>query len=167
MINYKIRSAVEEDLPVIVAIYNSTIASRSVTADLEPVTVESRKTWFFNHTEKRPIWVVMNDHDDMLGWISFEPFYGRAAYQYTAEVSIYLHENTRGQGLGRQLLQEALDACPNLGIKTILSYIFGHNQASLRLFERFGFERWANFPNVAELDGVERDLVILGKRVSD
>jgi L-amino acid N-acyltransferase YncA len=37
-----------------------------------------------------------------------------------------------------------------------------HNEPSLRLFEDFGFERRAHRPKVAELDGVERDLVVLG-----
>ena len=55
---------------------------------------------------------------------------------------------------------------PRLGLQTLLGFIFGHNAASLTLFERLGFERWALLPRVAELDGVERDLVIVGRRVS-
>jgi L-amino acid N-acyltransferase YncA len=42
---------------------------------------------------------------------------------------------------------------------------FAHNGPSVKLFERFGFERWGHFPEVAELDGVRRDLVVLGLRV--
>ncbi|EGF31593.1 putative phosphinothricin N-acetyltransferase [Oxalobacteraceae bacterium IMCC9480] len=48
---------------------------------------------------------------------------------------------------------------------TLLGFIFGHNVASLALFDRFGFARWAEMPGVATLDGIERDLIILGKRV--
>jgi phosphinothricin acetyltransferase len=47
----------------------------------------------------------------------------------------------------------------------LLGFIFGHNEPSLKLFERFGFEKWGHLPSVAELDGIERDLVIVGKRV--
>jgi phosphinothricin acetyltransferase len=43
--------------------------------------------------------------------------------------------------------------------------VFGHNEASLALFESFGFRRWGDLARVAELDGIERDLVILGLRV--
>ncbi|MGP1909945.1 N-acetyltransferase family protein [Metabacillus sp. JX24] len=162
--SFPIRKAVRSDLPAIVEIYNSTIESRAVTADLTPVTVADRETWFNNHTDMRPIW-VMTDEDKVVAWLSFESFHGRAAYQYTAEVSIYIDQNVRGKGIGTTFLQAALDACPELGIKTLLGLVFGHNEASLRLFKRFGFEQWANMPRVAELDGVERDLVIVGKRV--
>ncbi len=47
----------------------------------------------------------------------------------------------------------------------MLGFIFGHNEPSLRLFQRFEFETWGTLPRVAVLDGVERDLVILGRRL--
>jgi phosphinothricin acetyltransferase len=51
-------------------------------------------------------------------------------------------------------------------VHTLLGFIFGHNLPSLKLFDAFGFERWATMPRVATLDGVERDLIIVGKRVA-
>jgi phosphinothricin acetyltransferase len=50
-------------------------------------------------------------------------------------------------------------------LKTLLAFIFRHNQASLNLLESFGFQRWGVLPRVAELDGIERDLIILGRRI--
>jgi phosphinothricin acetyltransferase len=63
-------------------------------------------------------------------------------------------------------LQQAIDFAPRIGVHTLLGFIFGHNLPSLKLFEAYGFERWADMPRVATLDGIERDLVILGKRVA-
>lgn len=83
------RDASIEDLPVIVDIYNSTIPSRMVTADTKPVTVEERLAWFKEHnTSKRPLWVVEYE-DEICGWVSLQSFYGRPAYNATAEISIY------------------------------------------------------------------------------
>ena len=48
---------------------------------------------------------------------------------------------------------------------TFLAFIFGHNTPSLTLFAAAGFQRWGLLPQVAELDGVDRDLVILGRRL--
>ena len=164
--DYSFRLANQKDLPAIVAIYNSTVASREVTADTEPVSVESRQAWFDHHNpERRPLWVVEQD-GAILGWLSYSDFYGRPAYAGTAELSIYLHEDARGKGLGRYLLGQAIDHAPAIGVHTLLGFVFGHNQPSLKLFDAFGFERWANMPRVATLDGIERDLVILGKRVA-
>lgn len=159
------RDATLDDLPAIVAIYNSTVASRQVTADLEPVSVASRVPWFQAHgPATRPLWVV-EEAGRVVAWLSFSDFYGRPAYRHTSEVSIYLDEAVRGKGLGRQLLAAALQAAPALGIHSVLGFIFGHNEPSLRLFRGYGFETWGTLPRVAVLDGVERDLVILGKRV--
>ncbi|PLZ03725.1 N-acetyltransferase [Burkholderia sp. WAC0059] len=160
------RDATLDDLPAIVEIYNATVPSRQVTADLEPVSVESRLPWFRAHgPDTRPLWVV-EEAGRVVAWLSFSDFYGRPAYRHTAEVSIYLAEAARGKGLGRQLLAAALEAAPRLRIDTVLGFVFGHNEPSLRLFRRFGFEPWGTLPRVAVLDGVERDLVILGKRMA-
>lgn len=160
-----LRNATLTDLPAIVAIYNSTVPGRLVTADTEPVSVESRMPWFESHNpHTRPLWVY-EEAGAVQAFVSFKSFYGRPAYNGTAEIAIYLHENARGQGLGRKLLRHALENSPSMGIKTILAFIFGHNTPSLRLFETEGFVRWGFLPAVAELDGVERDLVILGKRL--
>lgn len=164
---FQCRDATPDDLPEIVAIYNSTVPSRQVTADLEPVSIESRRAWFDAHgADKRPLWVV-EDEGHIIGWLSFSDFYGRPAYQRTAEVSIYLHEAARGKGLGKKLLAASLEAAPKLGIDTVLGFVFGHNEPSVRLFKSFGFTAWGTLPRVAVLDGVERDLVILGKRLDE
>ncbi|MGF6274871.1 L-amino acid N-acyltransferase YncA [Massilia sp. UYP11] len=173
MPSYVHRLARRDDLPVIVDIYNSTVASREVTADTEPVSVASREAWFDDHTpDRRPLWVIhdaddQSAHPEVLGWLSYSNFYGRPAYSGTAEVSIYIAESARGKGLGRYCLELAIAFAPQVNVHTLLGFIFGHNQPSLALFRKYGFETWANFPRVANLDGIERDLVILGKRVAD
>jgi phosphinothricin acetyltransferase len=122
--------------------------------------------WFEEHSaDSRPLWVVEAD-GRIAGWLSFSSFYGRPAYDKTAEISVYLHEAHRKQGLGSYLLVRALAHAPALKVDTLLGFIFGHNLPSLALFDKFGFERWGELPKVAALDGVERDLIIVGRRVS-
>jgi L-amino acid N-acyltransferase YncA len=162
-----LRLATAEDLPAIVAIYNSIVACRMVTADLEPVTVESRRAWFDAHqTPNRPLWVLTDSAagDVVCAWASFDSFYLRAAYDGTVMVALYLAESYRGRGLGGWLLDELIARAPTHGIHTLTGYIFGHNEPSLRLFRRHGFVQWAHMPGVAILDGVPRDLIVLGRR---
>ena len=165
------RVARQQDLPVIVEIYNSTVASREVTADTEPVSVASRQHWFDDHDpQRRPLWVIHAEGDtsadpEVLGWMSYSNFYGRPAYSGTAELSIYIAEASRGKGIGRYCLEQAIDYAPNIAVHTLLGFIFGHNAPSLALFKKYGFDTWANLPRVANLDGIERDLIILGRRV--
>jgi len=160
----KIRSAVESDLAAIVQIYNAAIPGRMSTADLEPVSVESRLAWYREHSPNSwPIW-VMESEQNIVGWLSFQLFYGRAAYQHTAEVSLYVAPDRQRCGIGQKLLQSAILRSPELQLKNLIGMIFAHNQPSVRLFDKFGFQQWGYLPQVTELDGVERDIVILGLR---
>jgi phosphinothricin acetyltransferase len=161
----KFEYAKQEDLEKIVSTYNSTIASRLVTADLEEVSVESKQGWFDAHSiNKRPLWIVLVN-DKYAGWMSFNSFYGRPAYDGTVEVSIYLEEFARRKGLGNSCLQKAIDASPSLQIKTLLGFIFDHNEPSLQLFYKMGFEKWAHLPKIANMIDAERGLIIVGKRI--
>lgn len=118
-----------------------------------------------NHSEKRPLYVKTDEEGNIYGWLSFETFYGRPAYNGTVEMSIYLNQNYRGKGLGSLFLQEALELAPSLGIRTLLAFIFGHNEASIKLFKKHGFETWGHLPRIAEMDGNRYDLDILGKEL--
>lgn len=159
------RIASETDLADIVAIYNSTIASRQSTADTQEVSVESRRAWFHEHDpNKRPL-LVHEENGQIIAWVSFQSFYGRPAYDHSCELSIYLSPECRGKGLGKKLLSEALDLTQSLHIKTVLGFIFSHNTPSIRLFKAFGFKVWGELPNVTKMDGKEYSVAILGKRV--
>jgi phosphinothricin acetyltransferase len=161
-----VRDATPADLPRIVAIYNESIPGRRATADLDPITVEARRTWFETHEPgRRPLW-VMEEAGKVIGWLSFETFYGRTAYEATAEVSVYVANDRQGRGIGAQLLARAVDEAPAMGLETLLAFVFAHNEPSVALFERLGFSRWGHLPRVARLDGVERDVLILGRRVA-
>jgi phosphinothricin acetyltransferase len=164
-VSLAVRDARPSDLPAIVAIYNAAVPGRAATADTEPVTVRSRRDWFAAHSPaRRPIWVAELG-GAVLGWLSFQSFYGRAAYAATAELSVYVAPAAQRRGIGRRLLERAVERAPDIDLTVLLGFIFAHNEASLNLFSTCGFERWGHLPGVARLDGVERDLVIVGRSV--
>ncbi|MBB1505455.1 MAG: L-amino acid N-acyltransferase YncA [Pseudoalteromonas rhizosphaerae] len=159
-----IRLANSNDLAAIVAIYNETIASRMVTADTEQVSIADKQSWFNSHTEQRPIYVYEQD-SKVIAWLSYKSFYGRPAYDGTVEVSIYITADAQGQGLGKRLLTFAQEQAKPLNVKVLLAFIFSHNIPSVKLFERFGYQRWGELPNVAIMDGNHYSLTILGKHL--
>ncbi|HEY3496405.1 MAG TPA: GNAT family N-acetyltransferase [Polyangiaceae bacterium] len=159
-----IRDAHESDLDAIVAIYNASIPGRLATADTAPVSVESRRSWFRERDATRPIWVLERD-GRIAGWLSFGKFYGRPAYAATAELGIYVAPAVHRSGVATSLLATALERAPELGVTTLLGFVFAHNLQSVALCQKFGFQNWGHLPRVAVLDGVERDLSILGRRV--
>ncbi|MCO6538018.1 MAG: N-acetyltransferase [Gilliamella sp.] len=163
MITY--HDATLEDLSFIVDVYNSTIAGRQVTADTVPVSVESRLEWFYQHNpNNRPLWLIKYQ-DRPCGWISLSSFYGRPAFYKTVEISLYLHQDFRGKKIGQFMVDKIEQFAKQAGIEAIFSYVFRHNLPSVNLFKKMQYQQWGLLPKIAELDNVQRDLVILGKRL--
>jgi L-amino acid N-acyltransferase YncA len=162
-----IRHAQPDDLAAVVAIYNTSIPGRMATADTESVSVADRHSWFKDfRPDERPLWVYTASPDGQVsGWLGLRNFYGRPAYRATVEVGVYVDPAAQHRGIATSLLAYALTTAPEIGIRTLLGFIFAHNGPSISLFEKAGFAVWGRLPRVAELDGIERDLAILGRRV--
>ena len=162
----QIRDATLADLPAIVDIYNQSIPAGRSTADLTPITVEERREWFARFGERRPIWVALDETETVVACIYLTSFYGgRAAYDKTAEVSLYIAPSWQNRGVGTGLMERMIAHCPQIGVTTLLGMHFDHNEATLRLNEKFGFEIVGHLPEIAEIGGEKRGLLISILRV--
>lgn len=133
-----------------------------VTADTTRITVEEKLAWFHDHhPATRPL-CMFEEHGIVIGWVSFNNFYGRPAYQGTAESSIYLEPESSGKDYGKKILDHCIQSAPHLQIHTILGFIFTHNTPGIQLLKNAGFEAWANLKEVAMMDGVYYSLTIMG-----
>jgi L-amino acid N-acyltransferase YncA len=161
-----IRNAVEADLPAIVEIYNQSIPAGRSTADTRPITVAERVEWFRKFDPaKRPIWVAEID-GRVVGVTYLSSYYGgRPAYDATAEISVYLATAAQGRGLGRHLKEFVIGECSRLGVTTLLSMHFDHNDATRHINESLGFERMGHLTEIAVVQGEKRGLVIWGLRI--
>ena len=175
-----VQRASDEDFSEILLIYNQSIAGKQATANLEPVTYEERAAWFAEHIDSttRPIYVVrmlesaiedgmQKENASIVAWGSFSDLYARPAYHISSEISIYIHNDYHGQGLGSLLVRWMLQQASSLGIRNVAALIFAHNQPSLGLFGKLGFEQWGLMPKVCDMDGFIADVVMLGKSVID
>lgn len=175
---FMVQRASKEDLAEVLAIYNQSIPGKQATANLALVTLEERTAWFDEHLDSptRPIYVVKTllegDADKqstklpIVAWGSFSDLYARTAYHISTEISIYLNQDYQSKGLGSLLTRWMLTQAPSLGIRNIVALIFAHNQPSLGLFRKLGFEQWGYMPEVCDMDGFIADVVMLGKAVA-
>jgi L-amino acid N-acyltransferase YncA len=161
-----IRHATEADLPAIVDIYNQSIPAGWSTADTQPITVADRVEWFRKFDPaRRPIWVAEAD-GQVIATTYLSPFYGgRPAYDATAEISIYIATALHRRGLGRRLKQWVIEQCPRLGVTTLLSMHFDHNEATPRINESLGFVRMGHLTEIAVVQGHRRGLVFWALRI--
>ena len=144
-----IRTATFEDLEAIVEIYNQAIAAGQKTADITPVTTEDRRMWFEDHTpDKYPI-LVAEDGNVIIGYLTISPYRpGRMALRYTAEVSYFVHFGHHRQWVASNLLRHAIDMCHSLQIKNLYAILIDSDEGSIRLLEKYGFEKWEHMPRV-------------------
>jgi len=164
---HELRTANVEDLPEIIKIYNEAISDGISTADSKMVSVEDKREWFDAHTASHPI-LVKEYHGRIIAWISLQPFYANLyAYRFSARINIYIDKNFQGKKLGQQFLSEAIEEARSLGIKTVLALIFADNPASLKLFKKIGFKEWGNLNRIANVDGEDKDLLVLGQRIAE
>lgn len=134
----KIRTAVLEDLPEILAIYNEAVRTTTATFDLEEQTLEERFKWFSKYGERYPL--IVADHDKkIIGYCSLSPFNKKAAYEKTVELSIYLSREHRGAGVGSMLMEEIITVASKHRFHAIIGGITTGNEGSVRLHEKFGF----------------------------
>ncbi|MHB8105685.1 MAG: GNAT family N-acetyltransferase [Dehalococcoidales bacterium] len=134
-----IRKAELKDLGAITDIYNQAILRTTATFDTTTKTVDDQKPWFDKHGDKYPI-IVALEGDEVVGWASMSAWSDRCAYAATAEASLYIREDYRGKGVGRQLSVAILKAGKEAGLHTAILRIAGDNAASIKLAESLGFK---------------------------
>jgi len=160
-----IRKANKSDLILINDIYNQSVRKHYLTADIDLITIEDRRKWFNSHDENHPVYVA-EVKDRIVGWISISPYRtGRRALRYTAEVSYYIDEEYQGKGIGSLLMDHAIKKSKEFGIKTLIAILLESNDASIRLLEKFSFEKWGHLPGVADFDGNEVGQYLFGRKV--
>ena len=160
----EIRTAIEDDLPALLAIYNDVIATSTAVFATEPVTLDDRRTWMRDRQAAGYPVLVATSHEKVTGFASFAEFRGAwNGYRYSVEHSVHVDSGTRGKGVGSALVA-ALFACAiELQKHVMIGGIDAANGASLRLHERLGFERVALLPEVGRKFGRWIDLVFVQK----
>lgn len=134
-----VRRARRDDCPEILAIYNDAVRTTTASYDFEPRSLDHRFAWFDAHEKQDYAVFVAEDQGRIIGWSSLSAYHDRMGYRFTAENSIYVASDRRGQGLGSQLLAPLLEAARARGLRTVIAVIDASNTASIRLHARFGF----------------------------
>jgi L-amino acid N-acyltransferase len=161
-----IRPARHQDLPAINEIYNEAVLRSTATFDTEPKSMAERASWFAKHGARHPV-LVAELEGKVAGWGSLSAWSDRTAYDVTAEVSVYVRETLRGQGIGRKLLEELVAAAPGLGLHSLLSRITEDSRVSIHLHESLGFHHVGVLKEVGRKFGKLLDVYLMQRVFQD
>ena len=157
----EIRDASEADLPEILAIRNDVIATTTAIWTEEPATLEDVRGWFTSRTADGNPVIVAARGGEVLGFGSFGPFRAWPGYRFTAEHSVHVRADARGEGVGRALVTELIARARAAGKHVLIAGVDTEGTASLGLHESLGFERVAWFREIGWKFGRRLDLVFL------
>jgi L-amino acid N-acyltransferase YncA len=147
------------DWPEVARIYAEGIATGDATFEIE---VPSWEAWDAAHLPGHRF--VAERGGRVIGWIALAPVSTRRCYAGVAEVSVYVAEDARGEGVGSELLATAIASSERDGIWTLQTSVFPENAASLALLRRFGFRTVGTRERIGRLDGSWRDTVLVERR---
>ncbi|HUM10591.1 MAG TPA: GNAT family N-acetyltransferase [Myxococcaceae bacterium] len=161
-----IHDATEADVPAILAIYNDVLSTSTAIFSETPTTLEDRLQWFRARRELGYPVLVAFDDSGVLGFGSFGDFRSWPGYRHTVEHSVHVRADVRGRGVGSALLRVLLFRAATLGKHVMVAGVDADNDASIRLHQRFGFQRAGTLHQVGCKFGRWLDLTFL-ERVLD
>jgi phosphinothricin acetyltransferase len=165
--NMQIRDAGESDLPGLLAIYNDVIATSTAIYSYVPVTLEDRREWWRARTAMGYPVLVAVDESGVLGFATFGDFRTWPGYRFTVEHSVHVRADTRGRGVGKELVQALFPRAAALGKHVMIAGVDAANDASIRFHERLGFEKAGHLREVGHKFDRWLDLVFLQRWIGD
>ena len=139
-----IRPIEQSDIANVLAIYEYYIINSPATFEEEVPSLESFTERINTILEKYP-YLVYEEDGEILGYAYAGPFRTRIAYRFSTEVSVYIHKDHFGKGLGKALYGALLPIVKKQGFHTAIGGLTMPNEASVRLHEHFGFKKVAEF----------------------
>jgi L-amino acid N-acyltransferase len=135
-----LRPARLADADDIAAIWNWEVEFTDATTDTEPRTLDAQRAWLRARSAAHPVVVAVRG-EEVVGFGALSAYRPKPAFSRTVEDSVYVKRGVRGQGVGAAIVGRLVDLGRARGHRSVLARITAGNEASLRLHERFGFER--------------------------
>ena len=140
-------------------IYLEGLATGQATFETE---APSWETWDAHHLPSARL--VASASGVVKGWAALSPVSARAVYAGVAEVSVYVAQDSRSEGVGRALLERLIQQSEESGIWTLQASIFPENEASISLHKSCGFRAVGIRERIGWLRGLWRNTVLLERR---
>lgn len=155
----KIIPMLQEHWPEVSHIYMQGIATRNATFETK---CPDWTTWDSAHRADCRL-VAVTDNT-VAGWAALLPISGRSVYSGVAEVSVYIHDEFRGLGIGNLLLEALVNESEKHGVWTLQAGIYPENVASLQIHKKNGFRIVGARNRIGKMGETWRDVLLMERR---
>jgi len=156
-----IRAATASDIAAITAIYNDVIATTNAIYREDQVHVSERMAWLADKSSHAYPVIVAEQDGVVVGYGVFGSFRFGEGYNHTVEHSVHVASSHRGQGIGKEILENLIALAREQQRKVMIAAIDSTNIASINLHAAYGFKESARMPRVAQKHGQLLDLVLM------
>lgn len=161
----KIRFAEISDAPSLLAIYSQYIET-AITFEYSLPNASEFEKRIENIIETYP-YLVLEEDEKIIGYAYAHKYMERAAYQWNAELSIYLDKSHVSKGFGKKLYLVLIEILKAQGVKTVYSLITSPNIKSEKLHRSLGFRNVGMYHNVGYKSGEWRNVSIFEKQIGE
>ncbi len=163
-----VRPATVADLPAITAIYRHHVLHGLASFEIEAPDISEMTRRYAVIRELGLPYLVAESGGRVAGYAYAAVYRARPAYRYTVEDSVYVENDCAGRGVGSALMPALIEGCAAAGRRQIIAVIGDSaNHPSIRLHEKFGFQRVGLLPAVGYKFGRWVDSVLMQRDVGD
>lgn len=141
-----VRPATVQDVPRILEIYGPYVENTAISFEYKVPTLEEFTQRFLRITAQFP-WLVWVEDGVVLGYAYGSRPFERAAYQWSAEASIYLLPDACGKGIGKKLYAALEQLLKSQGYRKVYAIITTANEASVAFHRAVGYRHTATMPD--------------------
>jgi len=158
--NYHLERMSLNDLAPVTAIFNEAIKAGETAQALQSQTIEQCRGWLLTDKPEYETY-VFKEEGSVIGWGALTRFHEREAYSPTAELSVYVTQKARGQGVGQQLAKKVLARAQEWNFHSVMLLLFPEPQYILEWVKKLGFTQQGRLQGVVPKNGTWQDVILL------
>ena len=144
-----IRPSRDEDARALAAIYGASVLTETASWEYEVPSVEEFSRRRAELLAKDFPYFTAEIAGLVVGYSYASAFRARIVYRFVVEDSVYVLDEMKGRGIGKQLLLTLIDECIHRGYRQMIAVIGDSaNVGSIRLHQACGFEQVALFKDI-------------------
>jgi len=164
MNGYAFRLASEEDIPEIRALYEPYVKNTAITFEVEVPSIEEFGNRIRSIAAEYPYIVCLSDRT-IIGYAYAHRHMERAAYQWNAELSVYIGSRSQGRGIGKRLYAALMAILELQNVKNVYGGVTSPNEKSEKLHESLGFTKLGTYRNTGYKCGAWHDVIWFEKAI--
>ena len=161
-----IRPVTEKDAEELVSIYGPYVLETAVTYEYEVPSVEEFRGRIENTIKNYPYFVAVEE-GTILGYAYASSFHPRAAFRWSAEVTVYIRKESHGKGIGRQLYEKLEESLKKQNVQTLIALIADPNPESVAFHEKLGYHVAGRLTDCAYKLGQWRGMYYMEKFIGE